>query len=112
MPEARLVPDPKLIRPLVSYGALLVPALVSFYVMTVADKFMIRALTDSPLEQVGLYSVGERIAGVMAEQGREMSHWLSTMFPGVLIYTAFLGYYPAIADEALPANFVLGQLDH
>ena len=32
------------------------------------------------------------------------------MFPGVLIYTAFLGYYPAIGDEAIPANFVLTQL--
>ncbi len=32
------------------------------------------------------------------------------MFPGALIYTTFLGYYPSIVSEAIPANFVLGQL--
>jgi uncharacterized membrane protein YkvI len=32
------------------------------------------------------------------------------MFPGVLIYTALLAFYPAITEEAIPANFVLGQL--
>jgi uncharacterized membrane protein YkvI len=33
------------------------------------------------------------------------------MFPGMLIYTALLAYYPSIVDESIPANFVLGQLD-
>jgi O-antigen/teichoic acid export membrane protein len=62
---ARLRLDTKLVRPLTSYGAMLVPAMLSFYAMTVTDKFAIRALTESPMEQVGLYSVGERIAGIM-----------------------------------------------
>lgn len=33
------------------------------------------------------------------------------MFPGVLIYTALLAFYPAILSESIPANFVLSQLD-
>jgi uncharacterized membrane protein YkvI len=33
------------------------------------------------------------------------------MFPGVLIYTALLAFYPAIVNETIPANFVLSQLD-
>jgi O-antigen/teichoic acid export membrane protein len=63
--KARLSVDARLVRPLASYGALLVPAMLSFYAMTVTDKFAIRALTESPMEHVGLYSVGERIAGIM-----------------------------------------------
>ena len=35
---------------------------------------------------------------------------LIAMFPGVLIYTAFLANYPAITEEAIPANFVLTGL--
>lgn len=33
------------------------------------------------------------------------------MFPGVLIYTALLAFYPTILSESIPANFVLSQLD-
>ncbi len=65
LPDARMKFDTKLARPLASYGALLVPAILSFYIMTIGDKYLIRALTANPLEQVGFYSVGERIAGVM-----------------------------------------------
>lgn len=32
------------------------------------------------------------------------------MFPGALIYTALLAFYPAIVNESIPANFVLGEL--
>ena len=32
------------------------------------------------------------------------------MFPGALIYTALLAFYPAILEESIPANFVLDQL--
>ncbi len=32
------------------------------------------------------------------------------MFPGALIYTALLAFYPSIVDEAIPANYVLSQL--
>lgn len=35
---------------------------------------------------------------------------LIAMFPGALIYTALLAFYPSIVDEAIPANFVLSQL--
>ncbi len=35
---------------------------------------------------------------------------LIAMFPGALIYTAFLSYYPAIVEEAIPANYLLGKL--
>ena len=65
MPDARVRPHIKLIRPLASYGVMLVPALISYYFMIVSDKYLIRALTDDSLQQVGFYSVGERIAGVM-----------------------------------------------
>ncbi len=65
MPDARLKPSAKMLRPLATYGMFLVPSVLSFYVMTVADKYLIRALSDNPLEQVGFYSVGERIAGLM-----------------------------------------------
>ena len=43
------------------------------------------------------------IAGFMAG--------LIAMFPGALIYTALLAFYPAILEESIPANFVLTQLD-
>lgn len=42
------------------------------------------------------------IAGFMAG--------LIAMFPGALIYTALLAFYPAIVQESIPANFVLGEL--
>lgn len=32
------------------------------------------------------------------------------MFPGTLIYTALLAFYPSIVDQPIPANYVLGQL--
>jgi uncharacterized membrane protein YkvI len=32
------------------------------------------------------------------------------MFPGMLIYTALLAYYPSIVDESIPANLVLSRL--
>lgn len=35
---------------------------------------------------------------------------LIAMFPGALIYTALLAFYPSIVDEPIPANFVLSQL--
>lgn len=44
---------------------MLVPAILSFYAMTVTDKFAIRFLLPDYLTQIGLYSVGERIAGIM-----------------------------------------------
>ena len=34
------------------------------------------------------------------------------MFPGALVYTAFLGHYPAIVEEVIPANFLLEKLGH
>ncbi|MEZ5365500.1 MAG: hypothetical protein R2748_25015 [Bryobacterales bacterium] len=43
------------------------------------------------------------IAGFMAG--------LIAMFPGALIYTALLAFYPAILEQTIPANFVLSQLD-
>ena len=33
------------------------------------------------------------------------------MFPGVLIYTALLAFYPSILEQTIPANYVLTQLD-
>ncbi len=36
---------------------------------------------------------------------------LIAMFPGALIFTAFLAHYPAVVSEAIPAAFVLGGLD-
>jgi len=33
------------------------------------------------------------------------------MFPGVLVYTTFMTYYPSITQESIPANFVLARLD-
>lgn len=65
VPDAKIKPDIELLKPMATYGAYLVPSLLSFYVMTVADKYLIRALTDDPFQQVGYYSVGERIASVM-----------------------------------------------
>ncbi|MBI1352799.1 MAG: hypothetical protein GC160_00530 [Acidobacteria bacterium] len=43
------------------------------------------------------------IAGFMAG--------LIAMFPGALIYTALLAFYPSILEQSIPANFVLGELD-
>ncbi len=33
------------------------------------------------------------------------------MFPGALIYTALLAFYPGILEQSIPANFVLDRLD-
>jgi O-antigen/teichoic acid export membrane protein len=65
MPDASFKPNRAMLRPIASYGVLLVPALMSYYIMIVADKYLIRALSENPLEEVGFYSVGERIAGAM-----------------------------------------------
>ena len=65
IPDFQFKPEAKLLRPLASYGVFIVPSILSFSVMAVTDKYLIRALTDNPLEQVGFYSVGERIAGLM-----------------------------------------------
>ena len=48
-----------------TYGVLLVPSVLSFFVMNVSDKYLLRLLLPDGLEQIGLYSVGERISGVM-----------------------------------------------
>lgn len=42
--------------------------------------------------------------------GAGMLAGVIAMFPGMLIYTAFLANYPAITQEAIPANFVLTGL--
>lgn len=65
LPDANFKPRGDLVRPIASYGIFLVPALISYYVMIVADKYLIRALSDHALQDVGFYSVGERIAGAM-----------------------------------------------
>ncbi len=65
MPRLRLRATTKHARELSWYGMVLVPAMLSFYLMTITDKYLIRALTLNPFEQVGLYTVGERIAGIM-----------------------------------------------
>jgi uncharacterized membrane protein YkvI len=36
---------------------------------------------------------------------------LIAMFPGALIYTAFLAHYPAIVESAIPAALVISKLD-
>lgn len=65
MPDISIKLKRELVKPIASYGILLVPALISYYIMIVADKYLIRALSDHPLQDVGFYSVGERIAGAM-----------------------------------------------
>lgn len=65
MPKFRFRINKSEARKLSWYGMMLVPAMLSFYVMTITDKFLIRMLADAPFEQVGLYTVGERIAGIM-----------------------------------------------
>ncbi|QDT03404.1 Polysaccharide biosynthesis protein [Rubripirellula lacrimiformis] len=65
MPRARLRINRQQAKKLSWYGVMLVPAMLSFYVMTITDKFLIRMLCDDPFAQVGLYTVGERIAGIM-----------------------------------------------
>jgi uncharacterized membrane protein YkvI len=42
--------------------------------------------------------------------GAGMLAGVIAMFPGMLIYTAFLADYPAITEEAIPANAVLTSL--
>jgi O-antigen/teichoic acid export membrane protein len=65
LPDASFKPKRDLVRPIGSYGIFLVPALISYYVMIVADKYLIRALSEHALQDVGFYSVGERVAGAM-----------------------------------------------
>lgn len=65
MPRLRFMFERKSSKTLSTYGMMLVPAMLSLYLMIITDKLLIRMLTDSPFEQVGLYSVGERIAAIM-----------------------------------------------
>lgn len=65
MPKFRLRMSKSQAKKLSWYGMMLVPAMLSYYVMTITDKYLIRMLTEQPFEQIGLYTVGERIAGIM-----------------------------------------------
>jgi O-antigen/teichoic acid export membrane protein len=65
MPDASFKASAKLMKPMATYGVFLVPALISYYVMIVSDKYLIRALSANPLQEVGFYSVGERISSAM-----------------------------------------------
>ena len=47
------------------YGGHLVPAMLSFYVMGITDKLLIRWLLPNWSEAIGFYAVGERIAAIM-----------------------------------------------
>ncbi|MEM9366471.1 MAG: oligosaccharide flippase family protein [Planctomycetota bacterium] len=65
MPRLRFMFERMSTRTLSSYGMMLVPAMLSLYLMIITDKLLIRMLADNPFEQVGLYSVGERVAAIM-----------------------------------------------
>ena len=47
------------------YGLMLVPAMLSFYIMSITDTFLMRYLIPDYLPALGYYGVGERIATIM-----------------------------------------------
>ncbi|MEM9825033.1 MAG: oligosaccharide flippase family protein [Planctomycetota bacterium] len=47
------------------YGMMLVPAMLSFYVMAISDKYLLRFLADDSFAAIGFYGIGERIAAIM-----------------------------------------------
>ena len=63
--DLRFRTDARTCRELIPYGCWLVPVMLSHWVMTGADKYLLRALVDNPLTQIGLYTVGERVSSVM-----------------------------------------------
>ena len=65
MPGVRLKTTTTQAKTMSQYGVLLVPAMLSFYVMTITDKFLIQRLTEDSYTQIGYYMVGERIAAIM-----------------------------------------------
>ncbi|MGL5098213.1 MAG: lipopolysaccharide biosynthesis protein, partial [Planctomycetia bacterium] len=52
-------------RDLLPYGVCLLPAMLSHWVMTGLDKYMLNEMTADPLAQIGLYTVGERIGSIV-----------------------------------------------
>lgn len=65
LPRLPVAADRSTARQLTWYGAALVPAMLSFYLMTITDKLVIRWAVSDWEEQIGLYAVGERIASIM-----------------------------------------------
>lgn len=47
------------------YGVMLVPAMLSFYIMSITDTFLMRYLITDWETSLGFYGVGERIATIM-----------------------------------------------
>lgn len=65
MPGVRLKTTKARAKTMSHYGVMLVPAMLSFYVMTITDKFLIQRLTENSYTEIGYYMVGERIAAIM-----------------------------------------------
>jgi O-antigen/teichoic acid export membrane protein len=70
--------DRRLLRQMNRFGLPLVPSMLALWVLTFSDRFFLLKLTDT--EEVGLYSIGARIASAM-----------------VLLLTAFRAAWPAFA---------------
>lgn len=110
-----------------SLGLYLLYFLLIVFVLSDSGDTIFSNMTDSPPDSAG-FLAGIRYAAynlaalpAMLFALRHVEHrreafsagllaGVIAMFPGVLIYTTFLGYYPSIVSEAIPANFVLGQL--
>lgn len=52
----------KLVGDLLVYGSSLVPGLISIWIMFATDKYLLRLLATDPFEQIGLYSIAERLS--------------------------------------------------
>ena len=70
--------DRSLLRKMNQFGLPLVPSMLALWLLTFGDRFFLLKLTDT--EEVGLYSIGARIASAM-----------------VLLLTAFRAAWPAFA---------------
>ena len=86
------------------YGASLTPALLSHWLMTGADKWLLRLLLPDPLRQIGLYTVGERIGDVMQFVGLAfLLGWRRYAF-----HNMHLAEGPALIARAVAAYVVIG----
>lgn len=60
---ARLAPSPRLIRPMLRFGWLLTPVVLSGWIINSSDRYVLRLFTD--LEEIAVYGVGYKFGFIL-----------------------------------------------
>lgn len=110
---------PALVWGLAKYGMSLVPGLLSVWVFMATDKYLLRILSPNPFQDIGLYSIAERVASVLivinastfpswrrfSFQNMHLSEGPRLIARGASIYIVGCGYV-ALAASLLGNDFV------